>query len=61
MVMVMVSLAGGLVMEIRADLGQSRWSWVLYIETSHLMSNLPLRFNVWRCFHGNADGEPNLS
>lgn len=48
-------------MEIRADLGQSRWSRVLYIETSHLMSNLPLHVSVGRYLRGNSDGEMNLS
>lgn len=30
----LVLLAAGLVMEIRADFGQSRWSWFLYIKTN---------------------------
>lgn len=49
----MALLAGGLVMELRADLGQSRRSRVLYIETSHLMSNLLLHVNVGCYLHGN--------
>lgn len=53
----MVLLAGGLVMKISADLGQSRWSRVLFIHTSHLMSNLPLHVNVGCCLRGNSDAE----
>lgn len=48
-----VLLDGGLVMELSADLGQSRRSRVLYIETSHLMSNLLLHVNVDCYLHGN--------
>lgn len=34
---------------------------MLYIETGHLMSNLPLHVKVGRCRRGNWDGEMNLS
>lgn len=57
----MVLLAGRLVMEIRAELVQTRLSWVQYIEATHLMSNLLLHVNVGCYLRGNSDGEMNLS
>lgn len=47
--------------DIKADLCQSKWIWVLYIKTSHLMSNLLLHVNVGRYLHGNSDREMKLA